>query len=152
MKNQLLDSIAIESPRKRVPVRRAGRLLCAIRDKMVNDIKYQVRMHKYHVPTGKIATIESLNRRISGYFLREDERLQLSIFPMDNNHIYTTERTIIEFKQWGHGVIRATFTGTIDEMKRNLSATRGPVTMLWAHYKRVDDQLVRGMWVDMNVS
>lgn len=71
---ELIDSIAIESARKRVPKSRSGKLLVAVRDKIIRDMKEQVKQQKFHVPTDLVNVVRRLNARIENRFVQEDNR------------------------------------------------------------------------------
>ncbi len=70
------DSIAIETNRKRQPKSKSGKLLCAVRDKIVADMKDQVKQRKFHVPTNSVNTVKRLNARINSRLIKEDLKVK----------------------------------------------------------------------------
>ena len=144
----LNDSLVIASVTKRIPKKKQYKLLMSLRDRTINEITQAVKSNKTHVPTGKVITVYQMNQRILSRLSREDEQemkqSQTQLF------MYTTNRTVVEFKQYGQS-IRSTFTGTIEQAKDNLKRGRGVKVIQWAHWFMDDRELLSGMWSDMVV-
>jgi hypothetical protein len=71
--NELTASVTIETGRKRKPKSRSGKLLVAIRDKIISDLKGEVKERKFFVPTDKVEIIRRLNVRINRRLQKEDQ-------------------------------------------------------------------------------
>lgn len=79
----LMDSVKLESARKRLPASRAGRLLCVVRDLHLAEAKAKVKAHKGYDPARdreRIAIVERLNERIKTILQREDSGKQTKLF------------------------------------------------------------------------
>jgi hypothetical protein len=147
----LIDSIAIETKRKRLPKSKHGRLLVALSNHYREKIKENAIKNKCHVPTAMTRQLENIEAQIDGLLEQENLRAnkQLNMFDVKEDTMFTTERTVIEFENHGR-ILKATYTGTITDAKNAIRKERGVFKFRWAHYHRVADTLVRGMWVEMN--
>src|SRR5688500_1717073 len=79
----LLDSVRLESARKRLPRSRAGRLLAVIRDLHLAEVKALVRTNKGYNPDKdkvRIKIVDNLNERIRKVLEREDQNKQTKLW------------------------------------------------------------------------
>lgn len=123
---------------KRVPKSKSGRLLVAIRNKIIGDAK------NGSLERSKLWVIENLDRRIEGRLKRQDLKTHVQLMMSDY-------RTVIQYKNPFTGKkITAKYVGSIEEAKTSLKVFHGVKNILWAHFTNGNEMLIQGMWVEMN--
>ncbi len=132
---------------KRLPKSKSGRILVAIREKIIN-----APYVKGEVLQKRAVAVENLNKRIQYRLIKEDEESSKR-----NQLMMTDYRTTIEYMD-GSTLIRAIFTGTISEAQKTLQLQRrresikGPFPIMhWAHFTKGHEILMGGMWLDAEI-
>jgi hypothetical protein len=124
---------------KRVPKSKSGRLLVAIRNKIIGDAK------NGSLERSKLWVIENLDRRIEGRLKRQDLKTHVQLMMSDY-------RTVVQYKNPFTGKnITAKYVGSIEEAKTSLKVFHGVKNILWAHFTKNNEMLIQGMWIEMNV-
>lgn len=79
----LIDSVRLESARRRLPRSRAGRLLAVVRDLHLAEVKALVKANKGYNPEKdktRIRIVDNLNERIRRLLEREDHNKQQKLW------------------------------------------------------------------------
>jgi hypothetical protein len=127
---------------KRLPKSKSGRILVAIRNRMLFDP---------FVTSDKVKKIEKLNQRIQNRLVSEDQRNHTQV-------MFTDYRTKLEYIDTYGGILQAVFTGTIDEAQKTLNLHRkredpkGSMPVIrWAHFTKGNEMIMSGMFQDVIV-